>query len=406
MSITDHRRARDVAVVDDRPMPWPALVALAAAVFLSITTELAPTGLLPEMGAGLAVPEALIGLTVSVFAFTVVLSSAPLVALTSRMPRRGLIVGVLVVLAVSTGLSALATEYWMLIAARVVGGLAHGVFWAVVAATASRLVPERRIGRAVAVVLGGGTLAMVLGVPATTMLGQAIGWRLAFLAVAALTLVGAVAVRMLLPSAEAGAERTVARYRRGDPGFGSVMLLCVITAVIMLGQYAVTTYVAPLVTDVIGLPATAVGPLLFVSGAAGAIGLIAAGTPLARNGGGALLVAVLTAAAALAVIGLGLDPVVSVVAFAVWGLAFGAIPPILQTTLLRTAAPAARDAASALYTTAFNLGIGGGALAGSIVFGTWGAAALPWGYAAVLLVAAVVIGMAVRRRAGRGIRRA
>ncbi|WP_350349245.1 MFS transporter [Agromyces sp. G08B096] len=393
MSVTESPRSRATA------MPWPGLVALAAAVFLSITIELLPTGLLPEMGAGLAVPAALIGLTVSVFAFTVVLTSTTLVAATSRMPRRGLLVAVLVVLGVSTALSALATEYWMLIAARVLGGLAHGVFWSIVAATASRLVPERLIGRAVAVVLGGGTLAMILGVPASTILGQALGWRAAFAIVGGLTLLGALAVRLALPRAEAGAAPTAARYRPGDPGFASVLLLCVVTAVTMLGQYAVTTYVAPLVTDLIGLPAGAVGPLLFLSGVAGAVGLVAAGSPLARNATAAMLTALGVAAVALAVLGLAITPVVSVAAFAVWGLAFGAIPPLLQTRLLRTAPPTHRDAASALYTTAFNTGIGGGALVGSIVFGAFGVAALPWGYAAVLVVAAVLV--AVGARSGR-----
>ncbi|MRG61078.1 MFS transporter [Agromyces sp. CFH 90414] len=395
MSITEPRRERATE------MPWAALIALASAVFLSITIELLPTGLLPEMGEGLAVPEALIGLTVSVFAFTVVLTSTTLVAATSRIPRRGLIVTVLVVLGVSTALSALAMEYWMLIAARVFGGLAHGVFWAIVAATASRLVPERHIGRAIAVVLGGGTLAMIAGVPATTVLGQAFGWRVAFGAVAALTLAGAVAVRLLLPRAEPGAEPTIARYRPRDPGFATVVLLCVVTAVTMLGQYAVTTYVAPLVTDVIGLPASAVGPLLFVSGLAGAAGLIAAGSPIARNATAAMRTALLVAAGALTVIGLAISPVVSVVAFAVWGLAFGAIPPLLQTRLLRTAPAAYRDAASALYTTAFNVGIGGGALVGSVVFGTLGVAALPWGYAVVLVVAALLVVLGATRAAAR-----
>lgn len=396
MSVTEPVRERDTAA-----MPWPGLIALAAAVFLSITNELLPTGLLPEMGHGLGVPEAFIGLTVSVFAFTVVVTSAPLVAMTARVPRRALLVAVLVVLAASTALSALAPEYWLLIAARIVGGVAHGVFWALVAASAARLVPERLIGRAVAVVLGGGTLALVAGVPAATVLGQAIGWRAAFGVVAALTLLGAIVVRLVLPADRAGASPTAARYRASDAGFWQVLLVCAVTAVTMLGQYAVYTYVAPLITDLIGLDAGAVGPLLFVYGAAGAVGLAIAGSPLARRPTRTMIWSMGIAAVALAVLALDLHEWVSIGAFAVWGLAFGAIPPLLQTRLLQAAPASHRDAASALYTTAFNVGIGGGALIGSVLFGALGVVALPWLYAAVLVVAAAVVAVGSRRATSR-----
>ncbi|MDR5698277.1 MFS transporter [Agromyces aerolatus] len=385
-------------------MPWPGLIALAAAVFLSITNEMLPTGLLPEMGGELAVPEAFIGLTVSVFAFTVVVTSAPLVAATSRIPRRALLVAVLIVLGCSTALSALAVDYWMLVAVRVVGGVAHGVFWALVAASAARLVPERLIGRAVAVVLGGGTLALVAGVPAATVLGQAIGWRAAFGVVAVLTFVCAVVVRLALPADRAGASPTAARYRPSDAGFGQVLLVCVVTAVTMLGQYAVYTYVAPLITDLIGLEAGAIGPLLFVYGIAGAAGLVLAGSPLSRHATGTMIWSMSIAAVALTVLALDLAVGVSIAAFAVWGLAFGAIPPLLQIRLLQAAPAGHRDAASALYTTAFNVGIGGGALVGSVVFGALGVATLPWLYAAVLVVAVAVVAIgsrAPRDRSGR-----
>jgi predicted MFS family arabinose efflux permease len=392
MSITEPVRERETSA-----LPWPGLMALAISVFLSITIETLPTGLLPQMGEGLGVPEELIGLTVSVFAFAVVLTSTPLVAVTSRVPRRTLLVTVLIVLGVSTGLSALAPDYWTLVVARVLGGVAHGVFWALVAASAARLVPDRLIGRAVAIVLGGGTLALVAGAPATTMLGQALGWRAAFGIVAALTIAGAIVVRFAMPADHAGASPAAARFRRGDAGFGQVLLVCVVTAVTMLGQYAVYTYVAPLVTDLIGFDTGAVGPLLFVYGAAGAAGLVVAGSPIGRRPNAAMAWSMVTAAVALSLIAVNLSPWLSVVALAVWGLAFGVIPPLLQTSLLHAAPAGHRDAASALYTTAFNLGIGGGALVGSVLFGLLGIAALPWMYAAVLVVAAVVVTIGARR---------
>ena len=391
MSVTEFARVRAPR------LPWPGLLMLAAGVFLSITIEMLPTGLLPEMSEGLGVAEPFIGLLMSVFAFTVVITSTPLTALTSRMPRHGLLVTVLAVLGLTTLASAFAPEYWMLVAVRVVGGVAHGLFWAIVAAYASRLVPEGRIGRAVSVTLGGGTLAVVAGVPATTVLGQLVGWRPVFAIVAGLTLAGALAVWRFLPpvAVEAGAA---ARFRRGDVALGPVLLVCGVTAATMLGQYAVFTYVAPLIVDVVGLEPGAVGPMLLLYGITGAIGLFVAGSPLARRPAAAMLVAMATAAIALVVLGLAPGAVPSLVAFAVWGLAFGAIPPLLYTRLLHATPARQRDAAGALYTTAFNIGIGGGALVGAVLFERIGVQSLPFLYAAMLaVVATVLVGDAARR---------
>lgn len=408
MSVTEPVRART--------MHWPALIALSAAVFLSITLELLPSGLLPEMSAGLGVTEAAMGVAVAVYALTVVVTSAPLVALTSRMPRRGLMVAVLAVLAATTVATAFAPNLTVLVGVRFVGGLAHGVFWSIVAAEASRLVPERLIGRAVSIVLGGGTLAIVLGVPAATMLGQALGWRTAFLIVGALTFVGALAVRLVLPAravprraagAGAGAGAAVAtasRFRLGDAGYGPVLLICGVTALVMLGQYAVFTYVSPVLTGLVGLDASAVGPTLFLYGAAGAIGLVIAGSPLARRATGALLVAMALVAAALVALVVAPGNVgVAFVAIAVWGAAFGMLPPLLQVRLLRSAPPTHRDAASALYTSGFNAGIGGGALIGALAFDGFGVAVLPWVYVVLLVAAAAIVvgGMLAVRRAAR-----
>ncbi|WP_353816455.1 MFS transporter [Agromyces sp. SYSU T00266] len=397
MPITSSSRA------DATTMPWRALVALAAAVFLSITIEMLPTGLLPEMSADLGVGAPLVGLLVSVFAFTVVATSTPLTALLKRMPRRTLITIVLVVLGLSTAASALVPDYGQLVAFRIVGGVAHGLFWALVGAYPARLVGEQHLGRAVSVVLGGGTLALIAGVPLATALGQAVGWRWAFGVVAALTLAGAAVVRAVLPPDGTPAPSTASADRAeatGGPAaepaaarrsMRGVVAVSIVTAVVMIGQYAALTYVAPLLTDVVGASSAAVAPLLFASGLAGAVGLFVAGSPIARDSARALVGAMLLLAVALLVIAAepGLWP--AIIAYTVWGFAFGAIPPLLQTRLLQAAPAERRDAASALYTTAFNVGIGGGALVGAVLFDAVGVGAVPVAYAVLLVVAMLVV---------------
>ncbi|GAA4050813.1 MFS transporter [Agromyces indicus] len=403
MPITSSSR---VAATPTAALPWKPLIALASAVFLSITIEMIPMGLLPEMSADLGVGEPLVGLLVSVFAFAVVVTSAPLTALTRRMPRRTLLTAVLVLLGLTSIASALVPEYWMLVAVRVLGGVAHGVFWALVGAYPARLVAHGQLGRAVSTVLGGGTIALIAGVPISTALGQALGWRPVFVLVGVLTLAGALVVRAVLPTDAAApaairpATGSTAAIRVSEAGgMAAVLAVCVVTAVVMIGQYAALTYVAPILTDVVGAAPEAVAPLLFASGLAGAAGLVVAGSPIARNSVRALVVAMTAIAIALVVMAAepGLWP--AVIAYTAWGFAFGAVPPLLQTRLLQAAPPERRDAASALYTTAFNIGIGGGALLGGLLFGAFGVGAVPLAYAVMLVAASVIVVVSSTRAA-------
>ncbi|MEN0083342.1 MAG: MFS transporter [Leifsonia sp.] len=383
--------------------PWTGLIALAAATFLSVTSEMIPTGLLPDMSASLGVGEAQIGLLVTVFAFTVVVTSTPLTALTRRWPRHGLLIGILVVLAVSNGLTAIAPSYEFVVGSRILGGVAHGMFWSIVGAYAGHLVPKEQIGRAVSITLGGGTLAFVLGVPLGTFAGHVFGWRLSFGLLAGLMVVGALVIWRFLPAVQRDADgasprrrdRSAPRVR--DRSIPAVVMVCGIAAVTMVGHYAFYTFVVPFLTGPMGVPAGNVGALLFVYGIAGAGGLLLAGSVLGPRPQLGLIVTLLVTGLSVAVLALvAAQPVAALVAFLLWGLAFGALPPLLQTRLLHTSSPAFRDTASALYTTSFNIGIGGGALVGSLIFDAGGLMVLPWCYVGLLLVSVVLVAIVGR----------
>ncbi|KQZ09465.1 MFS transporter [Agromyces sp. Root1464] len=370
------------------PFPWLGLIVLAAAVFLSVTIEMIPTGLLPDMSRELEVGEPLIGLLVTVFAATVVVLTVPLASLTKKVPRRTLIVISLAVLAVSCVLTALAPNYGTVLATRILGGAAHGLFWSVVGAYAGHLVPKEQLARAVSISVAGGSLAFVLGVPLGTALGQAFGWRLAFAGIGALTLLGALLVwRFLPPVRHHAGEADAAPIRlRSDATFVPVLVVCLITAVTMVGAYTFYTYVAPFITDVMGMAPSAISPMLLAYGIAGAVGLLLAGTVLGRRPTVGLAVALV--ATALGVTGLALFPQVpgvGIACFLLWGTAFGALPPMLNTRLLHSASSRIRDAAASFYTTAFNSGIGGGALLGAILFGVIGLGGLPWVFVGLLI---------------------
>ncbi|MDY0945523.1 MFS transporter [Frigoribacterium sp. CFBP9039] len=436
MTITSARPSTPTA--PPAKFPLAGLLALAVATFLSISGEMLPTGLLPEMSSELGVSESSIGLLVSVFAFTVVLTSTTLTHLTRRLPRHLLIVGLIVVLAISAGLTAIAPTYELVVASRILGGLAHGTFWAIGGAYAAHLVPREQVGRALAVAMSGGTLAFVLGVPLGTAAGQALGWRPAFGLLAALMAVGAVLVWRLLPpvptpadgaeearaadhdrtrpaDADADADATEAATtmvpatgsvpivptrassaprRRGSlpkPSVLGVVFSCVITAVFMVGHYSFFTFIAPYLVRSTGIAESSLSAALFAFGIAGGVGLLMVGWFLGKRPRISIPIGIgVVAVSVFAMMAFEGQPTPSLIAFVVWGVTFGALPPLFQTRMLQVAPAKMRDLASAFYTTGFNAGIGGGALIGAIVLDGAGLDALPVLY---IVVAVVVLGL-------------
>jgi len=379
----------------DKPFPYIGLIILAGAIFVCVTSEFLPTGLLPELAAGLGVPESRIGLLVTAYAGTVVLSAPLLTSLTRKLPRKALIIVVLCVFAVTNVVVALAPNYTVVVIARVVGGLAHGLFWSVVGAYASYLVPKHQLARAVAITSAGATTAFVLGIPLGTALGHALGWQLAFVVMAVAIAVLTVLVVLFLPPVTHVEDLRTGEIRlpaRRDASVFGVVVICLITATLMVGHYLFYTFIVPFYTTVAGFDDDSVSVLLFLYGGAGAIGLLLVGLIAARYPRASLAVSFAVAAAAVLVI--GLFPEVTwlvIAAIVVWGIAFGGGPALLQTRMLHTASVRIRDLASAWFTVSFNVGIGGGALIGGLIYDGFGLGVLPFIEAAVIAGAVVLI---------------
>jgi len=391
----------------DRPFPWVGLITLAAAIFVLVTSEFLPTGLLPVMSSDLEVTESQIGLLITIFAGTVVVTTAPLAALTRHYSRKSLLLVVLAVFALANVLAALAPSYELLVGARVLGGLAHGLFWAVAGAYAGHLVPRHQLARAVAVTSAGGTTAFVLGVPLGTALGLALGWRAAFGVIAAIVVVLVILVIRFLPAVDHRPALSTGEIRlpvRRDPTIPGVLFICLLVVIIVTGHNVFYTYIAPFVLDTAGFPAESLSILLFLYGGAGAIGLVLAGVVGGRYPRGGLygmLAGVILAVSVLALFA-GV-PVVVVIAFVVWGAAFGGLPTLLQTRLLHVASPNVRDVGAALLTTSFNIGIGGGAAIGGVLFDRFDTTVLPWVEAGALGLAIVALLVMESRRRARGL---
>lgn len=386
-------------------LPWPSLLVLGTGTLLMVTAEMLPTAVLEQMSTGLRVTESSTGLLVSVWAAVVVVLSFPLVRLTRRWDRRAVIAGGLAVLAVSSALTALAPVFPVAVGARMLGASAVGLLWATANAHVADLVPDRLLGRAIAVVLGGATLGMVVGTPLARLVADTAGWRAAFWALAVLALFAAVAVRLVVARAvpaTTGAAPGAARAAAAR-GMGRLLVVTALVALVLVGHYGAYTYVTRLTEVPAQVLPGGMSTLLLVFGLASAVGVALAGR-LGERSGPALVVSV--SATALTVLGLGVadaGPVLGVGVVVAWGVVSGGLPPFAQTLILRLAGPERRSFAGALIPVLFNGGIAVGAALASLVVAASGVSALPLLGASVVGIAAVGLAAAVtpRRRVGR-----
>ncbi|MEW2288200.1 MFS transporter [Streptomyces sp. NPDC047841] len=356
-------------------LPWSGLLALSCAAFTAVLTELLPAGLLPAMAPPLGVAESRIGFLVTAYAAASFVAAIPLTAALRGLPRRPVLCGALLGFAAANALVAVSSSYPLTVAARLLAGATGGTLWAMLAGYAARMVPAERRGRAVAVVLAGITLALALGVPAGTALAGAVGWRAAFgtLAVLAVLLVGWVRLRVpRFPGAPPHARLPLVRVAV-RPGIRPVLS---VTLFLLLGHQVMYTYVAPFAAHA-GYGRTDV--LLAVFGCATVAGVWLTGLLVDRKPRPTLLTALALVAAVLPVMGLGARvPWLLAGAVALWGVAFGGAPTLIQTALVDVSGPADADVATSLQTTVYNAGIAAGSFTGGLALDAAGAGALPW----------------------------
>jgi MFS transporter, DHA1 family, inner membrane transport protein len=253
-----------------------AVLALAMGGFAIGTTEFVTMGLLPQIAHGVDVSIPVAGHVISAYAVGVVIGAPVLAFLGARLPRRGLLVALMVACAVGNAASALASSYGLLTLARVATGFPHGAYFGVASLVAASLAPPARKGRAVAMVMLGLSVANVIGVPAATWLGQHLGWRAAFWAVTGLSLLTALLVLAFVPSCPGDGDATGRRELRAfrQP---QVWLTLLAGAVGFGGMFAVYSYISPTVTDVGGLAEGAVPVFLLAFGLGMVVGTWLAG---------------------------------------------------------------------------------------------------------------------------------
>jgi predicted MFS family arabinose efflux permease len=380
-----------VARAEDDRIGMQAAVGLGALVlasFVAITTEIVPVGLLPQLSRAFSVSEGVTGLLVTVYAALVAVLAIPLTRVTKRLPRKPLLLATIALYSVGNLVIALAPTFALLCAGRAIGGIAHALFFSLSSAYAASLVPRRVQGRALAIAASGASFGYVLGVPLITSIGAAVSWRTAFAALAVGGVLAVLVTAVALPAAVAHAEQ--AQEVRGPRR--ALVSAAAVNAIAFFGHYALYTYVSAVLLQA-AVPESAIGAALFLFGATGVVGLWLAGLVIDRRPRAGFLGGLVVAAVCVtALLLVQASTAGTVTAVSLWLVGFGAIPVFCTAACLRARALSS-DLSAAVNNSASNVGIGGGAAVGGVVFSVAGVPAVIVVAAAAFALAAVLVAL-------------
>ncbi|MGA5143209.1 MFS transporter [Streptomyces azureus] len=377
---------------------WLAVLAVTLGIFSLMTSELLPVGLLTPVGSALDVSEGTAGLMVTVPGLVAAVAAPVVTVATGRIDRR-IVLAVLIGLVGAANLaSAFATSFAVVLAARFLIGISVGGFWSIAGGIALRLVPEKHVPRATAVIFGGVETASVLGVPTGTIIGDLSGWRTAFAAVGMLGLISLACMVFLMPKVPTVQTITFKDLPKIFKGNAGVRAGIAVTFLVITGHFLAYTFVRPILQGG-GIDENMIGALLLTFGVAGICGNFIAGAVIAKRLRQTVVAISLVLALAMVLLALVDTGAVTAGALLIlWGLGYGAVPVTFQTWIL-DAAPDATEAASSLYVSTFNLSIALGALFGGFAVDGIATTSVLWIGAVLAILTVLMVGGARRTTA-------
>ncbi len=369
-----------------------ALFALTLSAFAIGTTEFVIVGLVPTIAQDLGVSLPSAGLLVSLYALGVAVGAPVLTALTGRWNRKVVLLALMALFVAGNLMAWLAPGYESLIMARILTGLAHGVFFSIGSTIATSLVAKDKEASAIAIMFTGLTVALVTGVPLGTWIGQAFGWQATFLVVSLLGVIAFVGSAVLIPRNLKQAKPARLSQQLSVLTQPRLLLVYAMTAVGYGGAFVAFTFLAPILEQVSGFASSSVALLMLVYGVSVAVGNIWGGKMADRMGPVKALHIIFTALALVLVVFTFTagNQITAVLTVLVWGaFAFGNVPG-LQVYVVQLAekyTPQAVDVASGLNIAAFNVGIAFGAYVGGFIVDSMSLMDTPWIGASIVVLA-------------------
>lgn len=339
----------------DRPtFSWFILGLMASVTFVGILSELVPSGILPQMTAGLGVEESEVGFLVGVYALASAIAAIPLISATLAINRKTLLMVLLIGFAVSNIVVGLSSSYPVIIASRIVGGIAAGVMWPMIAAYGTRLAPEAMHGKAITVIMSGNTLGISIGLPAMTAIGLTFGWRSVFLVLGVLVAVIAVLSHIYLPAVK-GEKLNMGNSPLAVLKMPSILIVLLLTFLSVAAHYGLYTYITLLV-EWIGFVG-GIGMALLIFGIGSVISVVISAKYIDAHLRPLIVLMLGLGALAMAMF-LAFKGTVGVshAAFFLWGLAFGPLVTMYQTAVSKQVEDA-KDVATSVQSSVFNLSI-------------------------------------------------
>jgi DHA1 family inner membrane transport protein len=378
----------------DKKRSTLALLALAISAFAIGTTEFISVGLLPLIAEDLNISVTTSALTVTLYALGVTFGAPILTSLTSNIPRKALLLVIMIVFIAGNALAATSQGITILLIARIISSFSHGVFMSIGSTIAAELVPENRRASAISIMFSGLTIATVTGVPLGTWIGQQMGWRAAFIGIAAIGIVALIANLLLVPSDLRKGNKTPFREQLKLITNGRLLLAFSITAIGYGGTFVVFTYLSPLLHDITGFKESTVALILLLYGIAIAIGNVIGGKAANRNPVSALFYMFILQSIVLFILAFTAPfKIAGLITIIFMGLfAFMNVPglQIYVVMLAERFVPKAVDVASAINIAAFNAGIAIGAYLGGLITDWIGLIHTTW-VGALMVVGAVIL---------------
>ncbi len=350
---------------------WSPVLCIAFGAFIFNTSEFIPIGLLSAIAVDFSMSKSSVGFMVTIYAWVVALSSLPLMLYFAQSNLKKLMLGVMMVFVISHFFSALAQNYLMLIASRIGVAFAHALFWSIASVMAVRAAPKGKQSSALGFVVTGSSLAMVVGLPLGRMIGLYMDWRMSFLCIGIVALCIAIAfwrVFPTMPSNQSISAKTLPVLLRNK----AFIKICFLTLVFVSGHFTAYSYIEPFLQYVAVFSPNAITLVLCLFGIMGVVSSMLFARFYERFH---------TIFVRLSLFGLGFSMfmlyfasnfgVTLVLLCAIWGLCFMLFGVIFQSQII-AAVPEATAIAMSIYSSIFNVGIGGGALIGGIAYVRFG----------------------------------